>query len=88
MERLVGFVFMECDALFENLDWDPVYLSVIFDQDFDDFTEMWNSECVGDEELVISVENLELKEKYSPIVEDITMDDSTLRGAVEQIESE
>ena len=75
---------METDDLFDNLDWDPLYLSFIFLQDFNDMSDLWNCEVVSDREL------LEVSETshYCPIVEDISMDDSTLCAAVEQIEKE
>ena len=79
---------MECDKLFVNFDWDPAYLSEIFAEDFDDYSEMWNEESVGDDELVKCVEKMDLKQRYCPIVEDISMDDSMLCAAVEQIENE
>ena len=53
-------------------------------EDFHDFNELWSSN-MGDSELVSAIENLEI---YSPIVEDISMDDNTLCEAVEQIEQE
>ena len=40
---------------------------------------------MGDKELVNAVEKLE---RYSPIVEDISLDDNVLYQAVEQIEQE
>ena len=49
---------------------------------------MWNEESVGDDELVKCVEKMDLKQRYCPIVEDISMDDSMLCAAVEQIENE
>ena len=67
-----------------NRDWDPSYLLMLFDEDFHDFNELWSSN-MGDSELVSAIENLEI---YSPIVEDISMDDNTLCEAVEQIEQE
>ena len=67
-----------------NKDWDPSYLQEIFEPDFYDFSHMWNSD-VSDNVLVCQVENIE---KYSPITEDITMDDDILCSAVEQIEKE
>ena len=47
------------DSLFsENLDWDPSYLSLLFKDDFYDFTELWRSN-ISDIDLV----NLEKKWK-------------------------
>ena len=71
-------------VLFANRDWDPVYLSSIFDEEFYDFKDLWSAE-IQDSDLLIAMENYE---KYSPIVEDISLDDSTLCTAVEQIEAE
>ena len=65
-----------------NRDWDPMYLSTIFDMDFYDFNELWGN-SVNDSELVDAVRNVET---YRPIVEDISMDDSELCVAVESIE--
>ena len=79
---------MEGNELFVNLDWDPVYLESIFKEDFYDFMDMWNCTSVSDEELHSGVEKLEIKLKYSPIVEDISMEDEVLCAAVEQIEKE
>ena len=71
-------------ALLCNRDWDPCYLRSIFDTDFFDFSELWSS-SIGDIEIFEHVENVE---KYSPIVEDISLDDSTLCEAVNEIEKE
>ena len=67
-----------------NHDWDPSYLSDIFNQDFYCFHKLWNSN-ISDCELVKEVQNME---KYVPIVEDISIDNNTLCSAVEQIEEE
>ena len=67
-----------------NTDWDPLYLSYIFSQDFSEFRDLWVSN-VGDKELVSATV---ATERYSPIVEDISMDDNTLYAAVAQIEEE
>ena len=67
------------------LDWDPVYLSVIFDQDFDDMNDLWSSNCVTNSEMLSVIESME---KYSPVVEDITIEDDVLLDAVERIEHE
>ena len=56
----------------------------IFTQDFEEYPNMWESN-VSDTQLVNHVEKLE---KYSPVVEDISMDDETLCSAVKQIEYE
>ena len=70
--------------LCENLDWDPAYLSSIFDCDFHDISYLWNIE-MNDMELMEVVRDVE---RYSPIVEDISIEDSELCRAVEQIEEE
>ena len=70
--------------LYTNMDWDPSYLQLIFSQDFYDFSHMWSSN-VTDMELVQESEKVE---RYCPITEDISMDDSTLCQAVEMIEEE
>ena len=67
-----------------NRDWDPVYLASIFDQDFNDMSELWSSD-MNDREVVHVANHGEI---YSPIVEDISFDDSELCHAVEQIENE
>ena len=63
-----------------NRDWDPSYLNDVMSQDFFDFSNLWN--------IVTSDKDLVEAEKYSPIVEDISMDDDTLCQEVEKIESE
>ena len=68
--------------LWQNRDWDPSYLSTIFDMDFHDFNDLWISNT-QDSELVKVAEHVE---KYCPIVEDISMDDTELCNAVEAIE--
>ena len=74
-----------CDShLWVNRDWDPVYLSSIFDADFNDYSDLWDNN-ISDLELITSVERMET---YCPIVEDISMEDSELCLAVEQIETE
>ena len=73
------------DALFiENRDWDPSYLSMLFSDDFNDCGELWKSN-VTDMELVNEVTKVET---YSPIVEDISLEDDVLCQAVERIEEE
>ena len=37
------FTFMDLDDLFKNFDWDPAYLAIIFNDDFDDMTELDNA---------------------------------------------
>ena len=76
---------MEGDDLFDNLDWDPVYLSVIFNQDFFDMSELWSDDTVTDGELL---EMSSKGEMYCPVTEDIAIEDRVLAEAVDQIESE
>ena len=68
-----------------NKDWDPSYLGYIFSQDFYEFRDLWQGN-VGDNELVHAMEVA--TERYSPIVEDISMEDDELYEAVTQIEQE
>ena len=77
---------MECDDLFSNLDWDPSYLALIFDGDFFDMSELWNNSKMSDEQLVKLVEMEENLPKYSPITEDISLDDDVLYDKVLKIE--
>ena len=70
------------DHLIVGFDWDPEYLALIFDEEFDDMSDLWSSELVTDREILSCVD------KYSPVVEDISMDDSDLMHAVEAIEYE
>ena len=73
------------DYFIENRDWDPMYLSSIFDSDFNDFGEMWSTSNISDSELVDVADKVE---RYCPITEDISLDDSELCSAVEKIEQE
>ena len=74
------------DRLFvTNRDWDPHYLRELVTQDFYDFTEHWNNSTT-DMELLAA--ERPFSGKYSPMVEDISLDDDTLYEAVEQIEQE
>ena len=70
--------------LLHNHNWDPSYLKDIFDVDFNDSSELWISD-IDDMDLVQFANDVE---RYSPIVEDIFMDDSELCKAVEMIEEE
>ena len=65
-----------------NRDWDPMYLRELLAQDFYEFRDLWHS-TVTDMELVRAAET---PQRYSPVVEDISLDDSTLCQAVEDIE--
>ena len=71
-------------ALVCNQDWDPAYLSSIFDSEFDNSNDFL-SDSISDMDLVEHVEEME---RYCPVVEDISLDDVTLCEAVEQIEQE
>ena len=57
---------------------EPYYLSDIFSQDFYEFQDLWKSNVL-DSQLVQSVTKLE---KYSPKVEDISMEDEVLYQTV------
>lgn len=70
--------------LWLNRDWDPSYLVEIFRESFDDCNDLWEAD-LSDCELLKQVE---IMEKYTPIVEDISMDDELLCSAVERIEEE
>ena len=72
--------------LLMNMDWDPSYLRLLFKDDFNDNSNLWHSN-VCDDELVKECVRVE-HEPYCPITEDISLDDSTLCRAVEQIEEE
>ena len=72
------------ETLSTHRDWDPIYLSDIFGQDFYDFDHLWRSN-MGDQDLVHAIEVIE---RYNPLVEDISLDDDTLYEAVEDIEVE
>ena len=67
-----------------NLDWDPCYLHELFREDFFEFTELWKSN-VEDSDLIKEMNKLE---KYSPITEDISLDDNQLCTAIAKIEHE
>ena len=71
-------------ALVCNHDWDPSYLSTIFDSELEDLNDIF-SDSISDMDLVEHVEQIEC---YCPVVEDILLDDVTLCQAVEQIEQE
>ena len=47
--------------------------------------ELWSSYCVTDSEMPSVIESMD---KYSPVVEDITIEDDVLLDAVERIEHE
>ena len=52
------------ELLLRNIDWDPSYLSSIFDTDFSDCSELW-VDNMDDSQLLQVVEKTE---RYSPIV--------------------
>ena len=65
-----------------NRDWDPCYLRDSVTEDFYEFRNLWQS-SVGDGELISEADKVE---KYSPLVEAISLDDETLCSVVEEIE--
>ena len=76
---------MEYVDFTSNLDWDPVYLSRIFESEFEDYSNLWD-----DEHSVSGREMMEVAEggNYCPIVEDISIDDDTLCSSIEEIETQ
>ena len=66
-----------------NHDWDPYYLRELVTQDFYDFKNHWENSGISDMDLVSTEEG-----RYCPLVEDISLDDSTLYEAVSQIEEQ
>ena len=72
------------DYLKVNQDWDPSYLEELLCEDFFDFTNLWESN-IQDCELLKEMDRVE---RYSPITEDISLDDEKLCTAVEKIEHE
>ena len=76
---------MEDEDLLVNLDWDPLYLRSIFDINFNDMSDLWNCDSISDSDLLQMFSTSEI---YSPITEDITIEDHVLLKAVSQIESE
>ena len=67
-----------------NRDWDPVYLSGIFDEEFFDFSDMWRS-SVSDGELVSASQKVKKQISLSSM-DDESSDDIYLRNVVEQLE--
>ena len=59
------------------------YLEALFSVDFEDNSDLWLSD-MDDSELLHVAEH---SERYSPTVEDISMEDCELYSAVGQIES-
>ena len=72
------------DGMWLNRDWDPCYLAELFHEDFNDMSDLWISN-ITDTEMVNESNNAE---RYCPIIEDISLDDSELCTAVEKIEQE
>ena len=68
-----------------NHDWDPQYLREVLTEDFYEFADHWQNN-------ILDMDLIEAERsggaKYSPVVEDISLDDATLYEAVEQIEQE
>ena len=60
----------------------PTYLNDSFSQAFFEINNLWSSK-MSDKDLVHMVETIE---KYNPLVEDISLNNATLYGAVEKIE--
>lgn len=77
---------MEIDDLISNLDWDPAYLSSIFDVDFNDMNDLWQSDSGVDDTVLASV--MDKFDFYGALVQDSKQDDEYLRDAVEKIEHE
>ena len=72
---------MEDSDLMSNLDWDPSYLSTIFDVDFNDMSDLWSSSSVSDNDILHGMDL-----KCSPILDEFSLDDEFLYNAVEAIE--
>ena len=49
---------MEVEDVFVNSDWDPEYLACIFDEDFNDISDLWVFE-VDDKVIIDAMENIE-----------------------------
>ena len=78
-----GLVMELPDSVFcVERDRDPTYLASIFDTDFCDYSDLWETD-MEDNELVKVADEI-----YCPVVEDISLDDNELCSAVEKIESE
>ena len=80
----ISNVVMEDYELISNLDWDPGYLSMLFESDFNDMSDLWNDSLgVSDSEILHAMDT-----RYCPIIEDISIDYECLYNAVEVIESQ
>ena len=77
---------MEIDDLFSNLDWDPAYLSSIFDVDFNDMNDLWQSDSGVDDIVLASI--MDKFDFHGALVQDSKQDDEYLHDAVEKIEHE
>ena len=81
---------MEDIDFISNLDWDPCYLTRIFDEDFNDMTELWEASYFVSDGEILKLNDFQVdvakKEIYCPEVEDVSMEDEDLRCAVEHIE--
>ena len=80
----IGHLAMEFENLSCNLDWDPSYLSLNFDQNFYDMSQLWNASCSTSDSDILRA----MDQKYLPIIEDISIDDDSLCEAVEAIENQ
>ena len=69
-----------------NRDWDPGYLSEIMLCDWYEFDDHWKSN-VTDQDIVDGMKYLSV-DKYSPVIEDISLDDETLSKEVDRVEYE
>ena len=72
------------ELIVSNRDWDPCYLREILSVDFFEFDDHWDLD-IKDGQLVVAMEQVE---KYTPITEDISLDDEVLCNVVEKIEYE
>ena len=80
---------MEDYDLLLNLDWDPLYLASIFDEDFNDMSYLRNLSCsLSDVQVSEALDTVEKMTNYCPVTEEISMDDSVLHDTVKQIEKE
>ena len=70
--------------LWSNRNWDPCYLRQVFEEDFNDFSHLWETN-ISDNEIVMETQRVE---RYCPVVEDISVEGEVLCNAVEKIEQE
>ena len=87
-ENVISELLLEMESsdsdLLQNRDWDPLYLSEIFSEEFFEAVDHWSSN-ISDVELIGEMEKVE---RYCPITEDISLEDEVLCNAVEKIEYE